>query len=313
MARFLVFLLLLNLMAGFSTLPAAVYGDTVPVLSIDGGGIKGIIPAVILEYLESAIQKVSNDKNARVADYYDVVAGTSAGGLMTAMLTAPNPNNPKRPLFTAKEIVEFYKKECPHIFNGSEITMHATLMIQTKKSPELNALLSDIAISTSAAPTYLPSYNFKNGDAEFNMIDGAAFADNPAFVALDEVLQSQQGKKDTKFLLLSIGTGIQETKGWNATEAKRWSAKLDTLDEAKDEILESLEIAGKQLLKEAAKRMNTITFEPENINITNAEALDRLAETLYKLKQQRLGKISSLEMKKSQKILKKKATWFAFM
>ncbi|XP_059635327.1 patatin-like protein 2 [Cornus florida] len=96
-----------------SILQPPTYGNLITVLSIDGGGIRGIIPGTILSFLESELQKLDGE-DARIADYFDVIAGTSTGGLVTAMLTAPNENN--RPLFAAKDIKDFYLESCPKIF-----------------------------------------------------------------------------------------------------------------------------------------------------------------------------------------------------
>ncbi|KAF5176401.1 Patatin [Thalictrum thalictroides] len=97
-----------------------VYGKLVTVLSIDGGGIRGIIPGTILAFLESELQKLDGE-DVRLADYFDVVAGTSTGGLVTAMLTAPNESN--RPLYAAKDITPFYLENCPKIFPQDSATM----------------------------------------------------------------------------------------------------------------------------------------------------------------------------------------------
>ncbi|XP_026443315.1 patatin-like protein 2 [Papaver somniferum] len=98
---------------------SASYDDRLPpsklitVLCIDGGGVRGIIPSTILGFLEAKLQELDGP-DARIADYFDIISGTSTGGLVTAMLTAPNAQN--RPLFAAKEIPQFYLDHCSRIF-----------------------------------------------------------------------------------------------------------------------------------------------------------------------------------------------------
>ncbi|KAI9123695.1 hypothetical protein K1719_004995 [Acacia pycnantha] len=75
--------------------------------------IRGIIPATILAFLESKLQELDGE-DARLADSFDVIEGTSTGGLVTVMLTAPDERN--RPVFAAKDIKPFYLEHCPKIF-----------------------------------------------------------------------------------------------------------------------------------------------------------------------------------------------------
>ena len=51
------------------------------ILSIDGGGIRGILPGQILVELEMKLQHFSGDPDKRLADYFDMIAGTSTGGI----------------------------------------------------------------------------------------------------------------------------------------------------------------------------------------------------------------------------------------
>ncbi|CAL5366618.1 unnamed protein product [Camellia sinensis] len=263
------------------------YGELRTVLSIDGGGIRGIIPSIILNFLEAQLQKLDGE-DARIADYFDVIAGTSTGGLVTAMLTAPNEKN--RPLFAAKDIKAFYLDHCPKIFpqkrrpfaNATKVIralsgpmydgkyLHClvkemlgnTRLNQTltnvvvptfdikrlqptifstyevKKNPSLNALLSDICIATSAAPTYLPPHGFETKDSsgkarQFNLVDGGVVANNPTLVAIGEVAKEINRERSDffpikstnhgKFLVLSLGTGsAKKDEKYNAKEAAKW-------------------------------------------------------------------------------------------
>lgn len=52
------------------------------ILSCDGGGIRGLTSAIVLECLEEKIQKATNNPQARLRDYFDLVAGTSTGSII---------------------------------------------------------------------------------------------------------------------------------------------------------------------------------------------------------------------------------------
>ncbi|GMN22239.1 hypothetical protein TIFTF001_051190 [Ficus carica] len=217
--------------------PPPKYGNRITILSIEGGGIRGIIPGVLLECLESQLQLLDGE-DARLADYFDMVSGTSTGGLITAMLAAPNKEN--RPLYAAKGIVPFYLEHCPKIFPQSSGFFSSIInSIQDAGPPTavLDAHLADICIATSAAPTYLPAHYFTNQDKdgnieEFNLIDGGVTANNPSFVAVSEVTK-QIAKKNpsfkaeaidySRFLVISLGTGSNKTEQkYNAKLAAEW-------------------------------------------------------------------------------------------
>ncbi|WVZ66729.1 hypothetical protein U9M48_015913 [Paspalum notatum var. saurae] len=256
----------------------------VTVLSIDGGGIRGLIPGTILAFLEKKLQELDQDPNVRLADYFDYIAGTSTGGLITAMLAAPNQD--KRPLFAAKDINKFYLENGPKIFSQrpglvntltelegpkydgkflhSKIQsllgttrVHETLTnvviptfdvknlqptifstFDAQTIPLKDALLSDVCIGTSAAPTYLPAHFFQTKDdssntRDFNLVDGGVAANNPTMVAINQITRKMiVDKQDLfpggptdydKFLVISLGTGTaKDAEMYTAEEAADW-------------------------------------------------------------------------------------------
>lgn len=87
------------------------------ILSIDGGGIRGIIPAVILHYIEKGLQTRSGDHNATLADYFDLVAGTSTGGILACYyLLPPLPDQTCHSRYFAKEAIDVYAMYGKEIF-----------------------------------------------------------------------------------------------------------------------------------------------------------------------------------------------------
>uniref|UniRef100_A0A5B7BX65 Patatin n=1 Tax=Davidia involucrata TaxID=16924 RepID=A0A5B7BX65_DAVIN len=335
-------------------------GKMVTVLSIDGGGIRGIIPGTLLAHLESKLQKLDGP-SARIADYFDVVAGTSTGGLVTTMLAAPNKDN--RPIYAAKDINSFYLDHGPKIFPQSsrnnfmdkvsglfgavtgpkydgkylrslirqllgDITIKQTLtdvIIPTfdikhlqpiifstddaKVNVSKNALLSDICISTSAAPTFLPAHYFETKDAEgktrsFDLIDGGVAANNPTLMAIShiskEILMGNfqfvdiEPMDSKRMLVLSLGTGAakQEEK-YSAATASKWgllnwvydNGATPLLDIYGDASSDMVDIHVSTLFQALHSQKNylriqddTLTGEASSVDIATNENMQRLVQ-----------------------------------
>lgn len=103
--KYLVFLLLFIFLFFYQTNSRALNGttcspqNTITILSIDGGGIYGLIPLAILDYIEK-------NSNTHIAELFDLVIGTSTGAIIAAGLSLPNKNN--EPAYSAQEITKKY-------------------------------------------------------------------------------------------------------------------------------------------------------------------------------------------------------------
>lgn len=92
---------------------------TVTILSIDGGGVRGLIPALIVEDIVRRVRflryRVGLSPSVEPHDLFDIFAGTSTGALLTLGLTLPKPYSPT-------QIVEVYRRKSRVIFPVSRFS-----------------------------------------------------------------------------------------------------------------------------------------------------------------------------------------------
>ncbi len=210
------------------------------ILSVDGGGIRGIIPAIILAEIEKRARKP-------IAEIFDLMAGTSTGGIVVAGLCKKD--NQGNPQYSANDLVELYREYGSYIFKSSffrrsilswfncaqyphkniesilekyfgDDTLQNTLSKVLITSYDIHnnypfffkswredrdfVKLKDALRATTAAPTYFIPKHLKIDQIDRVLVDGGVFANNPAACAY------ASGKRlfpNDDILLLSIGTG----------------------------------------------------------------------------------------------------------
>ena len=105
------------------------------VLAIDGGGIRGLIPALVLAEIERRTGR-------RTAEMFDLIAGTSTGGILACALSRRGPDG--RPMYSAEDLSQLYISEGPKIFDRSlvkEVTSAGGLLDENYDDKGLNAAL----------------------------------------------------------------------------------------------------------------------------------------------------------------------------
>lgn len=277
------------------------------VLAIDGGGIRGLIPALVLAEIERRTGR-------RIAQLVDLIAGTSTGGILACALARPDP-------LPAAEVAGLYVQEGPRIFDRSLLKtigsaggylderyddaglvaalrryLGATRLadatvpvlvtaydIQGRSAVVLRSSdgaggvsMVDAAHATSAAPTYFEPVRV----GAMTLVDGGVFAVDPALVAFAEVAG---GRLD---VLASIGTGehtrplpYEQVKGWGKLE---WASPIIDVvfDGSADAVDEQLtRLAGDRYVR-LQTRLDEASDDLDDASARNLAALDREAERL---------------------------------
>ena len=278
------------------------------VLAIDGGGIRGLIPALVLAEIETRTER-------RIAELVDMIAGTSTGGILACALGKPDP-------LPAAEIASLYEEEGPKIFDRSLLKVITSLGGYIDERYESKGLLKalerylgDTAMAAATIPLVLTAYDTQartihllrsegehSGDTmveaahatsaaptyfepvqlgKASLIDGGVFATNPSLVAYAEV----RGKLD---LLLSLGTGehtrplpYDEIKDWGQLE---WARPV--IDVVFDGGQDAVDLQLRALLPEGYVRLQTQLEKAsddlddaskENLALLREEAEDLIA------------------------------------
>lgn len=160
------------------------------ILSIDGGGIRGIIPAQVAVSIEKKLQQKSGNPDARIADYFDLIAGTSAGGILTCIYLYPDAENPHRPRWCAKDAVKFAIDSGRDVFNSSfwqKVKSLGGLIDEKYPSDRLDLFLGetfrDCKLSELLKPCLISSYDIERRKAHFfNQIDAKTNPEEDYFI-----------------------------------------------------------------------------------------------------------------------------------
>jgi patatin-like phospholipase/acyl hydrolase len=232
---------------------------TISVLSIDGGGIRGLIPAAFLAQLEARTGQ-------SIASLFDYVAGTSTGGILALGLTRSGAG--LQPL-SAEAMINLYKNEGGRIFNrsfwhtvvaigqingpkypadGPDQVLHQYFGESRFKDCKSNVLITayeierrkafffrswqakampashdfnawEVARSTSAAPTFFPPHQIKSADGSTWSLVDGGMYANNP--ALCAWVEAHDQKPGDEIFVVSLGTGNLNRKVPYA-QAKDW-------------------------------------------------------------------------------------------
>ncbi|KAJ8466223.1 hypothetical protein OPV22_028775 [Ensete ventricosum] len=130
----------------------------VRVLSIDAAD--GALAGAALARLEASLRKQSGDPAARVADFFDLAAGSGAGGVLSALLFTRGSDD--RPLFSAAEAFRLLTKHRHRLFSGAQRT-GILCGILGRSGGLFRRVFGDATLRDTLKPLLIPCYDLSTG------------------------------------------------------------------------------------------------------------------------------------------------------
>ena len=140
------------------------WAPCVRILSIDGGGVRGLIPATVLQELEQRTQQP-------IHKLFDYVIGTSAGGIIALGLSVPDQIDPSQARYRAADLVGLFEKNAAKIFPADPIKAVRGIG-GPKYSPKgleevLNRYFGDALVADALTNVLITTYNLEEHDGWF--------------------------------------------------------------------------------------------------------------------------------------------------
>ncbi|MBO0909883.1 patatin-like phospholipase family protein [Arthrobacter sunyaminii] len=233
------------------------------ILSIDGGGVRGIIPVIWLTHLERR-------SGQRTADLFDLIVGTSVGGMIALALACPRDGGapysaadlrhldlgsvkkifprhtaarpkaaPGTAAYSAAPLQEFLHKVMGHTKLSEAYRPVGVVTCDLVHTQALHfagggldqsqlgdADMAVAARATASLPRFFPPVTFTDpGGQARELVDGGLAADDPALVAY--TLGRSLAGADDGVLLVSLGTGTSQTSSGLLLSSEQTSSTAD--------------------------------------------------------------------------------------
>ncbi|MDD3581271.1 MAG: patatin-like phospholipase family protein [Desulfobacca sp.] len=282
-------------------------------LAIDGGGIRGIIPALILAEIEGRT-------NRNIASLFDLMAGTSTGGIIALALSRDNGHG--SPQYSASDLVELYENRGREIFSRSfwqgissvggvsdqkyshkpleailkeylddeplgaaltkvlissyEIQLRKPFFFKSWRPETRSILMRQVGRATSAAPTYFEPALVAVEGSTLALVDGGVYVNNPAMSAYAEA--RRLFPEEDALVIVSLGTG-ELTRPISYNEAKDWGLMqwaIPILNVVFDGVSDAVDYQLRQILGDKFFRFQT-RLDTANDDMDDASSANLLA------------------------------------